>query len=326
MGLTTIKTYGNTMLSYVGALTPPNTHKTLMYLIKESLLYGTDGNKAGPGSWSVVGSSNSVSFGMAGQDYWTDYTKVVHSAGNHSWVVLKQAALGPGPGLQVCFDLNSALTYQCSIIFSRSAGFTGGAINARPTAVADEVVVVAATSVFNNVATVASCGVNCLKSSDGKVTRLFSSIDGAMSYREYWFMEQLNNVESYWTSDFVVGVCATTMAGMVNYSYIFTRQATSSHAGRVTVQGDTTYQLREAASAPSLRYPDYEGKWLVYPCGYLIDTGVNKGRLGSFFDLWAAPARMGNYEYLAAEGGGDFKFVNVGGIVLPWVGTPLMVP
>jgi hypothetical protein len=326
MGLIAIKTYANKLLFKEGAVSAVDTPSWIGYFIKESMLYGTDDIKGGNASWSVVGSSNSSSFNMSGTDLWTDYTKVVRAAGNHSWIVLKQIALGASPGfLQVCIDFNSASAYAVTLVFSRAAGFTSGAINARPTAT-DEVVV-ATTGNITSASTTTSCGVNCLKSTDGKVTRIFHSVDGDMtSQRQYWFMEQLNNVESYWTSDFVVGACIPTVSGLVASSNIFTRQGTASHAGRMTSEGNYSLQLSNGAGPPGLQTPDRAGKWLAYPCGYLIDTGLNKGRLGAFFDLWAAPVSMGNFEYLAAAGGGDFKFVNINDYVFPWVGTALMVP
>jgi len=327
MGLTTIKTYANKLLYTVGVLTAADTSKELGYLLKESLLYGTDGLKGGPAAWSVAGSGDGVdpASGMDAVDRWTNRTKVVMAAGNHSWIVVKQPALGSAPGyLQVCIDFNSATNGTLSVVFSRAAGFTGGSISARPTAT-DQVVIAEATALWPTTAAVGSCGINCLKSTDGKVTRLMRSVDGIFSTsRVYWFMEQLNQVETYWPSDCVVGVCAMSISGLAGSSHIFTQQG-SSHAGRMSCDGTYNYQLSNALSVSGMLRPDYGGAWPVYPCGFYVDTGLFKGKIGDFFDLWAAPETLPNYEYLAGSGG-DFEFVNVGGIVQPWVGTTLIVP
>jgi hypothetical protein len=326
MGLTTIKTYANKLLYTLGPLSTLDTQKEQGYLLKEALLYGTDGIKGGPAAWVVVGSSDGSAAGMDAVDRWTDRTKVVMGTGNHSWVVVQQPALGSAPGyLQVCIDFNSATTTTLSVVFSRAAGFTGGSISARPTAT-DQVVIAEAANLFFGDTASSSCGINCLKSTDGKVTRLFRSVNGTLvsTYRYYWFMEQLNHVETYWPSDCVVGVCAMSISGVAANSHIFTQQG-SSHAGRMTWEGYTSYQLSYATGISGMLRPDYGGAWPAFPCGLLVDTGVNKGKIGDFFDLWAAPETMPSYEYLAGSGG-DFEFVNIGGIVQPWVGTTLIVP
>jgi len=327
MSLATTKTYANKLLCTFGALSATDMQKELGYLLKEALLYGTDGIKGGPAAWSVMGSSDGADplSGMDAVDRWTNRTKIVMGVGNHSWVVVKQPALGSAPGyLQVCVDFNSATAGALSVVFSRAAGFTGGAINVRPTAT--DQVVVASTALFANIAPVSSCGINCIKSTDGKVTRLFRSVDGELvsTYRNYWFMEQLNHVETYWPSDCVVGVCPMSYIGVQSNSYIFTQQG-SSHAGRMTWEGYSDRQLSYMFGVPGMTRPDYGGAWPVFPCGLIVDTGINKGKIGDFFDLWASPETMPTYEYLAGSGG-DFEFVNLGGIVQPWVGTALIVP
>lgn len=323
MGLTTIKTYANKLLYTLGVLDAANTRKELIYLIKESMLYGTNGVKGStePGAWKVLGSSDSVAAGMDNTDRWIDRTKVVQAVGSHSWIVLQQVALGDSPGyLQVCIDLNSTL--YLSIVFSSAASFTGGSISARPIAT-NEVVVANANLSLVDYQTYGSCGVNCLKSTDGKVTRIFPSVDGVLGtgYKTLWFMEQLNNVETHWPSNCVVGMSTPTLAGLVSNINTFTYQG-SSHSGLFSMVGNTVGQI---AGSNLVNVPDYGGAWSVFPFGFFISTGLNKGKLGDFYDLWAAPTTMPNYEYLAGSGG-DFEFVNIGGIIQPWVGTALKMP
>lgn len=149
------------------------------WAIKEMMQLGNNGVKAGPNAWTVVGSCDSTQFAMDTTDYLVDYADCISAAGNHSWIVLKNAALGAGTGLELCLDFTDDTSYyrELTIAFSWSAGFTGGATDARPTAT-DEVEVwnksyaTWPTTDTNGTQPI----INRLFSTDGEVCRFFVTI------------------------------------------------------------------------------------------------------------------------------------------------------
>jgi hypothetical protein len=324
-GLSRVKTYALKRLISHGALTAADANDMVFWMAKEAMLYGTDGLKGGTAAWTVVGSCNSASFNMAGTDLLVAPANIVQNTGNHSWIVLKQPLQGAAPGfLQVCFDWNTNDSTQCSVSFSIAAGYTGGAINARPTAT-DQVVVFSGNSVVSSAAATGSCGVNCIKSTDGKVTRMILSKDGTPETRAFWAFEELLDVESYWTSKTVVAVVGLTQANLTGASNLFNYQG-GSHAGRMSWASTYSYQLSDANAGTMMHRPDYGGAWPVFPCGMFNDVGASKGKLGNFADLWAASYTVPTGEYFAGAGGGDFQYVNIKGLVFPWNGEPLVLP
>jgi hypothetical protein len=326
-GLTRVKTYANKRMETLGALAAAAKDDATFWMIKEAMQYGTDDIKGGTAAWTVVGSSSSAAFNMTGTDLLVAPANIVQGTGSHSWIVLKQPLQGNAPNyLQVCFDWNASTSYYMTLVFSIGAGFTGGSISARPIAT-DEIIVFSSTSVFDTSTQLGSCGVNCLKSTDGKVTRIVVTKDGVLQTRALWMFEELLNVESYWPSKSVVAVCPSTHVGVNETSNLFSHQG-GQHSGRISWSGITTYMLtKEQIYVPtSMQRPDFGGNWPVYPCGLFNDLGALKGKLGDFADLWAVPFNVPNGEYLAASGGGDFQYVAIGGLVFPWVGTPLVLP
>lgn len=327
-GLTKLRSWGNKLMAAYGVLSGANVADNLFWMIKESMLYGTNDEKgpSEPGAWIVVGSSDSINSNMSGTDLLIEPGNIVQGAGNHSWIVLQQPEQGLSPGfLQVCFDWNS-LNYSMTMAFSVSVGFSGGSISARPTAT-DEIIVLSSTQVFSNSASNGSCGVNCLKSSDGKSTRIIITRDSILETRALWMFEELGEVESYWTTKSVVYIAPCTHASIAGASNLFCYQIPGiEHKGRMTWASMSGYALSQLEAKSSLHRPDYGGGWSVFPCGYCIDTGTSKGKVGRFIDFWAAPYTMPTGEYLGAVSGGNFQIVNIGGLVFPWIGTPLALP
>jgi len=296
-----------------------------MWLIKEAFLYGTDGIKGGPTAWEVVGSCDSINFNMSGTDLLTGPSKFVNSTGNHSWIVMRQPLQGAAPGyLQVCLDwpYTSSAPSACYVSFSVAAGYTGGALNARPNATD---LVMANTATVTATGMVGSCGVNCIKSTDGKVMRLIFTVDGVLQTRAYWAFEELLDVESYWTSKTIVTVAPLTHVGLNGTSNLFNYQG-GGHSGRMSWASTIGYALSDVNAVSMMHRPDYGGAWPVFPCGVFNDLGASRGKLGNCADLYATSYNVPTGEYYAAAGGGDFQFVNIGGIVFPLNGEPLVLP
>ena len=325
-GLVKTKTYALKKMFHFGAQIGSFCNDTLFWLAKEALQYGTDDIKGGIASWEVLGSSDSSSANMTGTDLLDIPSKIVQATGNHSWIVLRQPLQGLAPNyLQVCFDWKNFLSYSMDFIFSIGAGFTGGTISARPTAT-DEVVVFTNTTVLDSTAQSGSCGVNCIKSTDGKVTRMILSRDGVLSTRAFWMFDELKDVESYWPSKSVLCIAPLTHIGVTGTSNVFTDQ-TGQHSGRMSWASITGNQLTHSGvGIGTLQKPDFGGAWPTFPCGMFIDLGANKGKLGNFHDFWSVPYTVPTGRYFAAHSGGDFEFVNIGGLVFPWNGTPMVLP
>jgi hypothetical protein len=182
-----------------------------------------------------------------------------------------------------------------------------------------------ASNILNAIASTGSMGVNCLKSTDGKTTRLVITKDGVVGGKGLWFFEELKNVESYWADDLVMGVVACTPTGLSNTSSSFMRLSTE-HKGRATCMSADQYLVTTTSTEVRVAMASASGGWSVFPCGYLVDTGATKGRIGDFCDLWFAPDVLPTKTYFASSLGGNFQFVNVGGVVLPWVGTAMVLP
>lgn len=324
-GLSRIRTYANKRMVVYGVLTT-TYYDNLYWMIKESMQYGTNGVKGGTAAWTVVGSSDSVNFNMAGTDLLVAPANIVQGTVNHSWIVLQQPLQGNAPGyLQVCFDWNGATAALMSMAFSVSAGFTGGAINARPTAT-DEVIPITLGTIFGGTSSTGSCGVNCLKSTDGKSTRIVVTRDGTFEVRALWMFEELVDIESYWPSKSIVCVAPLAQVSLSGSVYIFNYQG-GSHSGRLTWAGVTDYVLSDTFSPATMMHrPSYGGEWPVFPVGFCNTVGTNKGRLGNVADMWAAPYSMPTGQYLGSSLGGEFQYVNIGGFVFPWTGEPLSLP
>src|SRR5678815_1345942 len=87
----------------------------------------------GSNPWVVVGSSDGVTAGMDAVDRWVDYTNLpIYTGGAMSWIVLGQPELSANA--QLCIAFNSGTGTQATVIWSPTAGFTGGNTTTRPTA------------------------------------------------------------------------------------------------------------------------------------------------------------------------------------------------
>ena len=140
-------TRGNVPLS--DFTTAQRVAQSVLWAFKEALLGtlagGTNGiNGAQPVSanWNCAGSSDSVAAGMDAVDRWGspfDASKIVRSAGPHSWIVLQGPTMATGP-YYICIDYNTGADAQINVFASKNP-FTGGSITARPTAVAEWTVI-----------------------------------------------------------------------------------------------------------------------------------------------------------------------------------------
>jgi len=344
VALTAIKTYFTKMVSTTFSTETENARGNI-WALKEALLYGSAGIKGGPGAWEVVGSCDGSTYGMDGVDRWTDYNKIIASTtAAHSWIILRQSAMGLAPGYyQLLIDMKTTYLYV-NLAMSFSVGFSGGTTIVRPTA-SDEATWLNTFHTSSNQFVPYTVGVNCVKSTDGEVTRVFFSQGGGIEVGRWpplslLFMEKAKNPVSWWANPcvFVVGTGFSQAMwawfdGTAGGDPIKARVGATPITARFTAEGTGIAGLGPGSyyhgwihtKAPMQR-PDFNGEWVLSPPGIISCSTVVRGRLGEFYDLWLAPQSMPIGEYIASTGGGERRFINLYNTVVPWDGTHLMLP
>lgn len=274
-----------------------------------------DGLKVG---WAVKGSSDSVSFNMTGTDLLTDKTKIVpSSSGNRSWIVFRN----PIDGMELCCSFQGATANLMTVAFSVSAGFTGGALNARPTATDEEVVISAAEWAFGS-GNLGRMHVHVLRSEDGLHTYVF------VMYRSLimsvWFLGSISDVAA--SPGFTPKICYVdgngTLTSATVQAYTRTFQtariiAHSASAGTVAMQ--TTFRGATAAElVNTMAFRESNtGKWQAWSMGLVCKVSGKKGRHGRLTDIWRVPAGVpSGWIYRADDG--SIALINLGGFLVPY--------
>lgn len=306
------------------------SNRRSVWAIKESLI----GFPLSP--WVVKGSSNSVAAGMDNVDRWVTSNNLVYGA-NHSWIVLQQDGLNAG--FQLCIDFR--FSGGGTVVMSPSAGFTGGAINARPTAV-DEV-----TCTYRNAAD-ASWGIlnigdwrntnlHVMQSTDGECTRIFQTVGaadtGSPNYGNppvtmLWsFFEKIQDpVPNY--SIPVVGMWCGNTAGteMASYPEMTVLDANSSSIRsrdgatnmRLAMTWDHSYNFPQASGFLT-GANQWSGEYPMMPVGLYGVTVGKRGRHGTLADMWAGLTYpLAGYTLPDAA---TPTYVKVGSLYLPWDGV-----
>ncbi len=301
-----------------------DTNGWLVWAIKEMFLLGNNGVKAGPNAWTVVGSCDSTQYAMDGTDYLIDYTNMVSGTGNHSWFVLRNAALGAGSGLEICIAHENQTSYdnELTIAYSWSAGFTGGATDARPTATDEfqthDAVVFLPTGATRFV-------INRLFSTDGEATRFFVT-NGLSVSSMGLFVEKLKNPTPMVTENVVV----MARSGALTRSKFLATMGTLLSTGSFYMRADgenvaarPSYLCLDGLSAPDQSLATMlgaDGKELVSRVRLWSNTVARKGILGEPFDMYNI-SPTGYFTLVAGAGGtkdffsyGDYIFGNDGAV------------
>lgn len=280
-------------------------NRMALYEIKAALI-------TGDGAWTVVGSSDSVNASMDGTDRWTDYTKIVYSTGAHSWIVLEQSGLAGG--FQIVIDCNQAntSTEKLTLYVSQGGNFANGDISNRPTAPADEQVVLSGSEWGGSSSNFAH-GVNVLKTSDGSCTRVALTYGSVVRY--VWFFDTPKNPASWWASPYLVAVKKPDRGTLFSAAGFKTRIDGANV--NLYLSGETYTSLLLTDSS-FFEVPDYGGEWLILPMGVVSSDATRKGRIGECFDLWWIPTNWPEGFYIA--GSGDRDFVSMGDVLFAWTG------
>lgn len=300
----------------------------LMYAIKASMV------SIGTLPWTVWGSCDGAgNFGNNDAvDWWAAASDCVWNTGgnNHSWIVLKQAALGAN--FSICIDLNkaSANAYDCSIIMSAFAGFSsnGTAID-RPTAT-DEIVLVngkwGATTTANR-----AQKLHYMQSTDGQCSRV--AIHSNSVNHGLWMFERLKNAATTgWTDPAVAMIAAssngTAFTTVANLSTAVTPLFRARIDGSVaqlhmsTTSSNTTGAGSNLVTVQTFADED-TGEWPLFPV--FIDSVIvpTRGRKGMLYDFWFGSSGLANGDQYPAAA--SRTFAQMGHVVVPWDGTAIAI-
>lgn len=294
--------------------------KNIMMSIKTSLCsFGTN-------PWTVVSSSDSTNFGAA--DYWAADASLTWSvSGNRSWIVLRNTI-----GAQLCIDLASVTTnaYQnATIAFSPGLGFSGGALNIRPTAT-DEVVISSTTWGINNAAQTGKLHV--WHSTDGYHTRiiycranvstLFAFVDKVIPQRDITWT---NPNIACWRGGLTVNQATTAIInGAYNiYGY---RNTALTLCASIESYATTSLTARTAVMSTT-------NAWAISPfLGLWSSDFVNNGKIAMQTSdansvltdiLYGSTTIATGSGYL--DGTSTRSWVQFGNIVLPWNNSTVLI-
>lgn len=270
--------------------------------------------------WTVRGSSNSVAAGMDQVDRWAADSNIVWGTTNRSWIVLRQT--GMGPNFEICIDLNGSFERWGTIALSFGAGFTGGAINARPTAT-DEFVVVSANDIHPEGDTQRQ--IHAWQSTDGECFRL--AMCGTNGIPIWWIIEKPRNPRTGWTTP-IIHMLRNSSSFVTNYtSHGDMRLAYTSGPARarfgslnalISYTGEQASDGWLATLAPTAtQQNDVDSTWDFYPIGFASNTATFRGRQGMLTDIWWAPSGLVQGD-TAPNNAADRQFVKMGGLWLPW--------
>jgi hypothetical protein len=253
------------------------------------------------GKWTVVSSSDgSANFGAV--DYWTTSANCIwaNAGSNHSWVVLKNLNLSSsGAGFQVCFDLSSSTIYNGTVVFSVSAGFTGGSLTARPTAT-DESILISNTRIFYGYSG------NIHISSDGECTRWFGGSAGLCT--SVYLFEKVKNAPSWWTIPVIVsGKVSNTATSIV----VYTNYGASGAAYGSILSAISPFAMLMPCYYNSSWYgyfsnnygnqPNYDGGWPVFPTYLASMEYARPGIYGCLYDFYWVAVTMPEGTYLPTD-------------------------
>lgn len=284
--------------------------------------------------WEIIGSCDGSNSNMAGVNLIDHPRKIIRSSsGNHSWVVLKNPALGSD--FMVCFDFNSSTSGQISIFFSRSP-FVGGTLSARPTS-PNEIQLLDKSYLFTNsnyFSTEFSYGrysrgfLHIVRSDDGECTRLiFNSSTGIESFLAF---EKSKNQYSFYNNVMVFGG-----ATFFSKDSVFSRSKSSTigFVGAADLNAGTNNQKLFFGASQNLRgtrdswfHSDYHDSWIGMPAYAHVNETGHRGIVGKLYDMWLCGDVYGSSNtrseqrtgYIMEDSSNGNRVLWIGGAFFPW--------
>lgn len=249
----------------------------------------------------------------------------------HSWIVLKQAGFGGANGFQLCLDCSSVsgINVGASIVGSFGAGFTGGTINARPTAT-DEI------SFINNAPWYSSAQaqhqIHAWQSTDGKCTRVVM-YRGTTNMCCFWHFDEAQNPVSGWTNKALAAAFHATsgfsntyslLGGAQNYTCFGAGGIFSAGLSFETFNGQAGGLCQATGIGTAVN--TFSSLWPAMPVGLCASSPFNAGRLGQVADLYWKPTGLSDGDSFP-NNAATKNFIVLGNLVFPWTGdgtTPLL--
>lgn len=311
----------NQQIPYQGSVA--DTEKLLLFTIKNSFK-GFAAN-----AWTCSGSSDSVTAAMDGTDRWVTVANLVKGFGVHSWIVLRQ--VGIASTFEVCFDLNTIAGNSMTVVVSPSAGFTGGATNARPTAT-DEIILLNSAGWCANTS-ITSFRLHIWQSSDGQCTRVQVWRTGSHMCT-FWLFDKPQGADAGWT-DSSVSICLTALSSGYAATYALL-QGASNFKGRYD---SVTRSLAAAGQFSASLYGGgllqegqgsgnsvgmgqgqdaVDGKWALDAVGLGSVDGEFRGIHGNLYDLWWRPVGLNDGDSFPYDNT-KRKYVAFGPLIYPWL-------
>lgn len=289
--------------------------------------------------WSVAGSCGydgaTFTAAMDGVDRWTSADAVTGKWGSltgaFSWIVLRNTAMSSeGGGYQILispemYDAN--YNYPIYICESYGGAYTGGGVNARPTA-SDEVVLLVSSGTTGNteLSTVSNepRGVTVFSSSDGLRTRsIFSSAKGTVILMVVF--ERAQGAAAWWDKPVISGVCQPTYAALNTPSAANVRMFV--HVGDTIgvpayLSADGLGTAGVLGTQVLLGGADPNGNWLCSPVGVIGSCARSVGYMGRLADAYWVHQNMANGDYYPNDASrqwviiGDLMHAAGGGVVV----------
>jgi hypothetical protein len=262
-----------------------NTLKTFTRTLKNDLITA---------GFSHVMSCDSVSTSSS-TDLWDSDSDIVHSTGNHSWIVLANNNMLSG--LQICIDLRSSDAAQMRLYMS-TTGYSGGSISAKPTA-SSEVEITNGATYWTASSTSYSRQYNMFYSSDGQCVRVFLAYDGTTEYG-FLNIEKIQNAPSWVSYPIFSQITINTL----------TRASLSDAAGYGSCGINTSnvplnisgivVGSSAAIDLTILNSGDYGGAW---PCIPVVLTSPKfSGIFGYLADMWHINQSASTFDYFPSTG------------------------
>ncbi len=248
----------------------------------------------------------------------------------HSWILLSQTGGIASGSVQLLINMPASGT-GIGLYFSGSAAFTGGTAIDRPTAT-DEITLnsgfLALTA--SNPARI----VHLWYSSDHQCTRIMFCRGGFIE--AFLLLDRARSPVTGWNNPFIgmalsSAAASPTITDFASVSAItaVSMVGTTNGASGTGFTGSTTFDAFNAnaplatAAGVGTVVNSFDGTWPVLQMGVASNAGYNNGRHGGIFDMWHAPTGITNADTAVNTGGNGV--VKLGGLVLPWDGSTVVV-
>lgn len=282
-------------------VTSTNLKREIAWMIKEALVAA---------GMVVKSSSNRVTAGNA--DYWGSYLDIlVQTVGNiGTWLVLQH----PTGGGEMLIAFNYTNYNTCRFFFSAVAGFTGGTLEAIPTA-SDQMSLGSIDLLNTNQATI-----QAMVSASGT----FRCIMLQSNIVRLWLVgEKIRDAHSDLLGGYFFRVQQTTnpMAYTTVHRVAYTVACLWSDGSAITVR-TCTPGIDVSALGEVWNETSWDGYYPNTPIDLVSVTSTKQGLLGRFEDAWFGPSTgINTGDTMPDAGGNPMRFVQFDHIIWPWDGT-----